>query len=405
MKSVGEITPDNLDQNIQKLREEFNKKSYYSENHPKTSHEYKRSMVNKRITRTNKALSANKIKWNNLNKLSDKEMLEFYRKHPGYLYYKEIMSNMKIKTFNNPLKKRAYTGKDFINKKIRMEHNNNFGYKKFGNSIYNYNHGNKYNNNYNSINRNEKFPKISKTNYFNNQGKQQKWKTNYVKNYNYNFNYNNASKINKMKKIQQGPNPVNTYIINTLNVSEKDFINSGLNNANPEKVYDNSRKDLQNEINKLIKEKEENKNLIKKQKKLIEKFEEDNDNLENRINSIIHENKKIKAKIETYMENQEQLIMLIKIVQKSGVDVEALIDKWNNEVENMHEENEVSEYKESISDEINELNSKIDPSSFIPINIEEPHVNKKVFKGIPKLNFSNINNKENKKTKFKNNSK
>ena len=185
MKSVGEITPDNLDQNIQKLREEFNKKSYYSENHPKTSHEYKRSMVNKRITRTNKALSANKIKWNNLNKLSDKEMLEFYRKHPGYLYYKEIMSNMKIKTFNNPLKKRAYTGKDFINKKIRMEHNNNFGYKKFGNSIYNYNHGNKYNNNYNSINRNEKFPKISKTNYFNNQGKQQKWKTNYVKNYNY----------------------------------------------------------------------------------------------------------------------------------------------------------------------------------------------------------------------------
>ena len=219
------------------------------------------------------------------------------------------------------------------------------------------------------------------------------------------YNYNNASKINKMKKIKNGPNPVNTYIINTLNVSEKDFINSGLNNANPEKVYDNSRKDLQNEINKLIKEKEENKNLIKKQKKLIEKFEEDNDNLENRINSIIHENKKIKAKIETYMENQEQLIMLIKIVQKSGVDVEALIDKWNNEVENMHEENEVSEYKESISDEINELNSKIDPSSFIPINIEEPHVNKKVFKGIPKLNFSNINNKENKKTKFKNNSK
>ena len=219
------------------------------------------------------------------------------------------------------------------------------------------------------------------------------------------YNYSNASKINKMNKIPQGTNPVNTYIINTLNVSEKDFINSGLSNAKPENVYDNSGKDLQNEISKLIKEKEENKNMIKKQKKLIEKFEEDNDNLENRINSIIHENKKIKAKIETYMENQEQLIMLIKIVQKSGVDVEALIDKWNNEVENMHEENEVSEYKESISDEINELNSKIDPSSFIPINIEEPHVNKKVFKGIPKLNFSNINNKDNKKTKFKNNSK
>ena len=93
-------------------------------------------------------------------------------------------------------------------------------------------------------------------------------------------------------------------------------------------------------------------------------------------------------------------VKIIKSVQKSGVDVEALIDKWNNEVENMNneEDNEISdnEYdrKESISDEINELNGKIDPSSFIPINIEKPHVNKKVFNGIPKLNFSNINNNE-----------
>ena len=220
------------------------------------------------------------------------------------------------------------------------------------------------------------------------------------------YNYNNASKINKINKLPQNSNPVNTYIINTLNVSEKNFINSGLSNTKSDKVYNDYGNDLQNEINKLIKEKEENKSLIKKQKKLIEKFEEDNDNLESRINSIINENKKIKETIETYTENQEQLVMLIKIVQKSGIDVEALIDKWNNEVENMNEENEISDNKESTSDDINELNGKIDPSSFIPINIEEPHVNKKVFKGIPKLNFSNINNKEtNKKAKFKNNSK
>ena len=104
-------------------------------------------------------------------------------------------------------------------------------------------------------------------------------------------------------------------------------------------------------------------------------FEEDNDILENKINLIIQENKKIKSKIKNYLENQEQLIMLVKIVQKSGVDVENLIDKWNNEVENMNseEDNEiVLDNKESISDEINELNDKIDPSSFIPINIEKP---------------------------------
>ena len=203
-------------------------------------------------------------------------------------------------------------------------------------------------------------------------------------------------------------NPINTYIINTLNVSEKEFLKSGIPNAKSQKIPSDQGKDLQNEINILIKEKEEFKDTIKKQKKLIEKFEEENDMLENRINAIIQENKKIKPKIKNYSENQEQLIMLIKIVQKSGVDVEALIDKWNSEVENMddEEDNEISDNVESVSDEINELNGKIDPSSFIPINIEKPKINKKVFSGIPKLNFSNINNKESKiKQKLKNNSK
>lgn len=209
MKSMGEITPNSLDQNIQKLREEFNKKSFYSENHPKTSHEYKRLTVNKKINRTNKALSANKIKWTNLNKLSDKEMLEFSRKHPGYLYYKEIISNMKLKPFNNQHKRRAFTGKDFNSKKLKMDFYNNNKFKKLG--ITNYNHGNK-RNNYN-INRNEKFPKISKTgNYFNAQNKQ-KWKTSYIKNYNYNFNYNNYNFSH---------NHNYNYNINNININIKD---------------------------------------------------------------------------------------------------------------------------------------------------------------------------------------
>ena len=213
------------------------------------------------------------------------------------------------------------------------------------------------------------------------------------------YNYNNKSKIDKLKL---GINHINTHIIDELNVSEKNYINSGLTTKKIKNLYNDSGKELESEINKLKKVKEENKNLIKKQKKIIEKFEEDNDNLENRINSIIYENKEIKEKIETFKENQEQLILLIKIVQKSGIDVEAIIDKWNNDVDKINEENETSDNKESTSDEINELNYKIDPSSFIPINIEEPHVNKKVFKGIPKLNFSSINNKENTKSKYKN---
>ena len=350
-------------------------------------------------------------------------------------YLKEYAINQKMYLYKKNNESTHHINNKDINGNFPIDllnkHNNKYVkyYNKNKNNINNNMNNNYINNNKNintSINSNNKSINISKKPfnksginknnnfiYYNSKNKNKKPTSSFTNpntnannsiSYNYN-NYSNASKINKMNKMTQGTNPVNTYIINTLNVSEKDFINSGLTSAKPEKVYDNSSKDLQNEINKLIKEKEENKNMIKKQKKLIEKFEEDNDNLENRINSIIHENKKIKEKIETYMENQEQLIMLIKIVQKSGVDVEALIDKWNNEVENMNEENEISDNKESISDEINELNSKIDPSSFIPINIEEPHINKKVFKGIPKLNFSNINNKDDKKPKFKNNSK
>ena len=140
---------------------------------------------------------------------------------------------------------------------------------------------------------------------------------------------------------------------------------------------------------------------------------EDNQKLDNKIKNIQYENKKINQKIEAHQENQEQLIMLVKIIQKSGVDVEELIDKWNNEIDlennnsiSCNSNNNITNNNESYTDSINELNSKIDPSSFIPINIEEPHINKKVFNGIPKLNFDILkNNKDNNKRKFRNNSK
>ena len=266
MNSAGEITPKNLEENIQKLREEFNKKSFHNENHPKTSHEYKRANVNKKISRTNKALSANKIKWSNLNKLSDKELFDFYRKHPGYLYYKEIMTNMKLKQFNNPLKKRAFTGKEFNNKKIRLDYNSNINYRKMGNT--NYNHGNKFSNynNYSyNLNRNEKFPKISKTNYYSNQNKQ-KWKSNFVKNYNYNFNYNNFN---------YSHNHNYNYNINNININIKDkknpyslsWVNKILN-QNDYKLEIKSKN-----INK--KEKEKNKANINDYKEKKEKNNND----------------------------------------------------------------------------------------------------------------------------------
>ena len=229
-----------------------------------------------------------------------------------------------------------------------------------------------------------------------------------------NYINNSAFYANNNKK-SKNTNLINTnnYIINTLNVSEKNFLRTGIASAKPQRSVQKLNKDYENEINKLIKEKEECENTIKKQQKLIQRLKEDNEKLDNKITNIENENKKISKKIEIHQDNQEQLIMLVKIVQKSGVDVEQLIDKWNNEIEMDSFENEESNnYKnnnndESLTDSINELNSKIDPSSFIPINIEEPNVNKKIMKGIPKLNFDAIKNggEIQKKGKFRNHSK
>ena len=92
-----------------------------------------------------------------------------------------------------------------------------------------------------------------------------------------------------------------------------------------------------------------------------------------------------------------------------------LIDKWNNEVEEEVENDDKYEEITSKSlalDSMNELNGKIDCSSFIPIAMEEKKSeNKLKVTGIPKLNFDilknnqqikkNIEFKKNKKSKKK----
>jgi hypothetical protein len=314
MNSAGEITPKNLEENIQKLREEFNKKSFHNENHPKTSHEYKRSNVNKKISRTNKALSANKIKWSNLNKLSDKELFDFYRKHPGYLYYKEIMTNMKLKQFNNPLKKRAFTGKEFANKKIRIEYSNNMNYKKMGNT--NYNHGNKFSNynNYSyNLNRNEKFPKISKTNYYSNQNKQ-KWKSNFVKNYNYNFNYNNFN---------YSHNHNYNYNINNININIKDKKNPySLSWVN--KIL--NQNDYKLEIkpkNFIKKEKEKNKINIKNNTEKKEKIKENKDNKEKKEEIVNDKEDELDEEQQLqFYKNQKNFFKARKDIKEEPEDLE-----------------------------------------------------------------------------------
>ena len=173
----NEENKNSEDKNIKKLREEFEKKQSNNENHPKTSHGIKHSVdhynsninsCKKTPTRYSKALSANKynqkINKNSYIKLNGKITYDFCKKHPGYLYYKEIVNNLKNNKLN---KKRTLTGK-VINRNMKLE------------PIQKNNMGNKVKSN--KIKKGEKFPKINSS--YNNRinGKQ----TYYNNNYNYN---------------------------------------------------------------------------------------------------------------------------------------------------------------------------------------------------------------------------
>jgi predicted RNase H-like nuclease (RuvC/YqgF family) len=170
----------------------------------------------------------------------------------------------------------------------------------------------------------------------------------------------------------------NNYIINTLNVSEKNFANNS--------VMD--KKNLEKDYNKYKKEKEELNNKIKEQKSSIEKLIERNKKLDDKFNEVSRENSNLKKKYGSLKENQEQLIMLIKIIQENGVDVDGLIDKWNNEVE-MEEKQAAEKGGETDNTKsVNvEMNKELEKYEFLPITVENSKKSKSIIKGVPKLNF------------------
>ncbi len=170
----------------------------------------------------------------------------------------------------------------------------------------------------------------------------------------------------------------NNYIINTLNVSEKNFANNS--------VID--KKNLEKDYNKYKKEKEELNNKIKEQKANIEKLIEKNKKLDDKFNEVSQENTNLKKKYGSLKENQEQLIMLIKIIQENGVDVDGLIDKWNNEVEMEEKQanngNKNTDNTKSVDIEMNKEHEKYE---FLPITVENSKKSRSIIKGVPKLNF------------------
>ena len=170
----------------------------------------------------------------------------------------------------------------------------------------------------------------------------------------------------------------NNYIINTLNVSEKNFANNS--------VVD--KKNYEKDINKYKKEKEDLNNKIKEQKRYIEKLMEKNKKLDEKYNEVNEENMAIKKKYSTLKENQDQLIMLIKIIQENGVDVDGLIDQWNNEIEMEEKEGgKESDNNKSVDIEMIKEHEKYE---FLPITVENSKKSRSIIKGVPKLNFDAI---------------
>ena len=170
----------------------------------------------------------------------------------------------------------------------------------------------------------------------------------------------------------------NNYIINTLNVSEKNFGNNS--------IID--KKNLEKDYNKYKKEKEELNNKIKEQKANIEKLIEKNKKLDDKFNDVSQENTNLKKKYGSLKENQEQLIMLIKIIQENGVDVDGLIDKWNNEVEMEEKQaNNGNKNTDNIKSVDIEMNKEHEKYEFLPITFENSKKSRSIIKGVPKLNF------------------
>ena len=171
----------------------------------------------------------------------------------------------------------------------------------------------------------------------------------------------------------------NNYIINTLNVSEKSFIN---NSALEKKNYEK-------DINMYKKEKEELNKKIKEQKGFIEQLIEKNKKLDEIFNNVNEENMNIKKKYNNLKENQEQLIMLIKIIQENGIDVDGLIDKWNNEVEMEEKQAARGGGKDGANTKsvYVEMNKEHEKYEFLPITVENSIKSRSIIKGVPKLNF------------------
>ena len=204
---------------------------------------------------------------------------------------------------------------------------------------------------------------------------------------------NNSVKRNDIINLTQPTKSFNTnnFINTTLNFAGKNFIN--VIKKNNLKIMNNKKEKnnvLNKKLSKYIKEKEESKNLFNKQEKLIKHLIEENKNLDQKIIKIENENKILSHKIKDSKRNQEQLVLLVKVIEKNGIDIENIIDMWNNKIQKSNY-NKNGTYSNDTVDSLNE-DDIMSSNSFIPI-IDQKNIKEKgkiIVNNVPKLNFSTI---------------
>lgn len=153
--------------------------------------------------------------------------------------------------------------------------------------------------------------------------------------------------------------------------------------------------DKDTSLMKVQREKEELLQKNKEQKKLISKLLSDNDKNERKLYQMREYNRELKLTIQDLKENESQLLLLIKIIGDKGIDIEEIIDKWNEEVK----KNQENESESSFLNNIDSTSNRINDSSFVPITIDEEKENKVKNSNVPKLNFNFLHKKVVKKIK------
>lgn len=92
-----------------------------------------------------------------------------------------------------------------------------------------------------------------------------------------------------------------------------------------------SKKDMR--ITALVKDKEELNMINKEQKETIAKLLNEAEMKEKKYNELTEMSQRLNENINKIKYNQSQLVMLIKLLEEKGIDVEGIINKWNEQVD------------------------------------------------------------------------